>query len=72
MKLTTFRYLAPDEVEEHFHATMARQVRRCCGEENDGFHCTLFTGHDGDHEAWGIGRVKLEFSWPNLNQIWRH
>jgi hypothetical protein len=65
-------YLTRDEAMSHFDQTMARTVVRCCGEEYNGYHCTLFGGHSGDHEAWGVGRVKLEYSWPNLNPITKH
>lgn len=72
MKLITFRNLTKDEAEVHFEKTLPRTVHRCCGDEHDGFHCTLFEGHDEDHEAWGIGRVKLEATWPNINNVRRH
>ena len=76
MKLITFHrintFQTLDEALAHANRSMPGQVKRCCGEENDGYHCTLFQGHSGDHEAWGIGRVKMEYSWANINHTTNH
>ena len=59
-----------NEALAHVERVMPRQVGDCCRVQDDGFGCTLFTGHSGDHEAWSRG-TKFH-QWPNITTIKEH
>jgi len=56
------------QAETFVEQSMPRQLGKCCGQKDDDFRCTLFEGHSGSHEAWGIGHV-LYHVWDNLKRI---
>lgn len=57
----------------HVEHTLPRQLGRCCSVEDDGYNCTLFNGHSGDHQCWaGIGGAKLRYAWPNISNVTSH
>lgn len=38
-----------------------QETRRGCHADDQGYHCTLFKGHLGPHEAWG--RFTMHHTW---------
>ena len=56
-------FMTRDEADRFYDQSMARAAKSRCQETDDGFGCTLFNHHPGDHEAWG-GRIKYH-QWQN-------
>lgn len=74
MKPLTWDYsacLTKDNIDDFTTVTMPNQVASKCCEKDEGFGCTLFAGHSGQHEAWGLGMTLLHI-WDNLSHPWRH
>lgn len=63
-------YLTLGEALNHADTTLAKQVGDCCKVEDDGFGCTLFKGHSGDHEAWSGNTCYHK--WPNRHTTPSH
>ncbi len=64
-------FLTEESALKHVEGTLPRQVASCCGVEDDGFHCTLFTGHSGDHEAYNIYK-EMVHTWHNCRCVHNH
>ena len=63
MNWISTHFMSRDEADRFFEQSMGRVTKSCCGEVDDGFHCTLLKGHPDDHEAW-VGHIKYH-QWPN-------
>lgn len=60
-------FMTKEGAESFVNQSLPRIVGRKCGEKDDGFVCTLFKDHSGEHEAWGLGHVK-HHSWCNCSK----